>query len=149
MTPPAEINVFLGEGDGHIKYIVNDPLSYDANNMPETGMIDPQFLIDTFKQLCDLAVAQGLTIGKEAPRSYGGRAPQAPKAEVPAPDGIDPPMHCGQPCEYKEAWLNRKTGKTISPKFQCRAGDACTDKALTGYPWSVFVDRWVKAQAGA
>lgn len=147
---PAEINLFLGEGVGHIKLIVDDPLGYDDQGNPYAMPRDPAALIGIYKSLVEAAQAENITLGKDAPRRGGyARVLNGTPPEAQAPEGVEPPMHCGQPCEYKDAWLNRKTGKTINPKYVCRAGDACTDKALTGYPWSVFADRWVKAQGGA
>ena len=144
---PAEINIFIDNGAGHIKFLMPDMLdAFDEEGNAIKRDVNVEDVLFVYELLVEGIKANEHTLGwGEAPRAGG--APPAKRQEVPAPDGVPVPEHCGQPCEFKPAFVNPKTQKPVSAKFQCRNAN-CPSKAQTGgYAWSVFLDRWMKEQA--
>lgn len=131
---PAEINAFFT--GGHIKVLFSDLEGADGNPYPWPNAE----LVKQLKELTDLAAEVGLV---SAPPPSTGAAPKPKRPEEPPPPGVSIPDHCGEPCEFKPAFTNPRTQKQVSAKFQCRSAD-CPAKAETGWPWSIFLDKWVK-----
>lgn len=145
---PIEVNVFIDEGTGHIKYVmpsVREVQQYDDEGKEVVIEREPtpEEAVAVFHMMVEAVKSAGHELGREKPR-YVGKS--APKEEAKPPDGVPVPVHCGQPAEFKAAWTN-KNGTKIGAKFQCR-NDNCPDKLVGGYKWSVFLDKWMAAQGG-
>ena len=142
---PAEINVFLDKGEGHIKYTLPDQLdAFDAEGNEILRPVTPEDAVMVYNTLVEAIKGSGHELGREAPRSFGGGGQKA-RPEDPPPAGVTVPEHDGQKCIFKPAFVNPKTSKQVSAKFVCRAGEACTGK-VGGYPWSVWLDAWMREQ---
>lgn len=141
-----ESEIVITTGRGHLKVTlpaeVLDSYDDDGNaQMRDTSAVDA---VAVYGQLITLLEAAGHLHEKPAPApSPGAPAPGG----GPLPPGMSVPMHCGRPCEFKDAYVNPKTKKHVPAKYQC-TNDDCPDIATNRYKWSIFVDKYIQQQGG-
>lgn len=135
----SEITIETGRGT--IRVMLPDTIleAYDDNGEPVMRDTTSTDAVAVYGELVTLLTAAG---------HFHQAKPQdspAPQGGGPLPPGMPVPMHCGRPCEFKEAYVNPKTKKQVPAKYQC-TNDDCPEKATTGYKYSIFVDKYIKEQ---
>lgn len=142
----SQVKVFIDGGAGELT--LSFPATYvEAYNEEGEEVLkdySPSEIIAIYNALTEALVAGGHSLGGGAPAANGA-APAANNG--PLPPGMPVPVHCGRPCEFKEAFVNPKTKKSVPAKYQC-TNDDCPTKGETGYKWSIFVDKYIKEQGG-